>query len=192
MKILSPSLMNILSILSFLFLSVKLCPGATEQMTLTTFYPAPFGAYDRIQLVPRSGAPSPCAAGTLFVDASDGNALKLCGGAGTSQLNIWEQTGDNIYPKDFSTANVGIGTNSPDERLHVAGNAKLEGDISVANDALVTGNLGVGKTATRKLDVEGDGQMNKIYLKADGSNVGELKVEYVSGGTAGYYATYAP
>lgn len=29
-----------------------------EQLTLTTYYPAPFGAYDRIRLVPRAELPA--------------------------------------------------------------------------------------------------------------------------------------
>lgn len=41
----------------FLFLSIS-CPTAlAEQITLTTYYPAPFGAYDRIKLVPRESLP---------------------------------------------------------------------------------------------------------------------------------------
>ncbi|MCD6528543.1 hypothetical protein J7K44_02810 [bacterium] len=50
------------------------------------------------------------------------------------------------------------------------------------------GNVGIGvETPQAKLDVDGG-----IYLKADGSNSGELKVKYSSNDPAGYYAVYAP
>lgn len=38
----------------FLAVSLIFCPlSLAEELTLTTYYPAPFGAYDRIRLVPR-------------------------------------------------------------------------------------------------------------------------------------------
>ena len=50
------------------------------------------------------------------------------------------------------------------------------------------GNVGIGvENPQAKLDVNGG-----IYLKADGSNSGELKVKYSSNDPAGYYAVYAP
>jgi len=51
-----------------------------------------------------------------------------------------------------------------------------------------SGNVGVGvEIPQAKLDVDGG-----IYLKADGSNSGELKVKYSSDDPSGYYAVYAP
>ena len=168
--------------------------AGTEQMTLTTFYPAPFGAYDRVRLVPRGNTPSPCDSGTLYVlDQGGGNfELQMCGGGGSpAALGVWTQNANSIYPKDGATPNVGIGNTSPDptKKLHVTGNTLLEGTLDVTSNTTLNGNLGVGKSAARTLDVEGDAQVNKLYLKADGSNVGELKVEFNSGA---YYATYAP
>lgn len=49
--------------------------------------------------------------------------------------------GDNSHLVIDTDGNVGINTSTPDERLHVVGNAKLEGDVEV------TGSLGLG-TAT--------------------------------------------
>ncbi len=40
---------------SGILLLMIFCPvSSAENMTLTTYYPAPFGAYDRIKLVPRA------------------------------------------------------------------------------------------------------------------------------------------
>ncbi len=42
---------------AFLFMTI-FCPTVlANQITLTTYYPAPFGAYDRIKLVPRESLP---------------------------------------------------------------------------------------------------------------------------------------
>lgn len=46
----------------------------------------------------------------------------------------WTSTGTNLYPTSYSTANVGIGTNTPLERLHVNGNIRGNGPAG----ALVT------------------------------------------------------
>ncbi|MFZ5801459.1 MAG: hypothetical protein ACOY3D_08840, partial [Candidatus Omnitrophota bacterium] len=106
-----------------------------EEMTITTYYPAPYGSYNELQLYPHSPPVVPCDAehaGVMFVDSSDDNTLKVCDGSGN-----WEAAGywvlDNavppaagffLYPKDLSW-NVGIGTGNPQNKLAVAGGATI-------------------------------------------------------------------
>ncbi len=45
----------------------------------------------------------------------------------------WDKTGSNLYPKNHTTTNVGIGTNAPIGKLHIAGN-HAAGILSDAND----------------------------------------------------------
>jgi hypothetical protein len=79
----------------------------------------------------------------------------------------------------LSTGNVGIGTVSPSEKLHVVGNVKVEGSIGVTNivtnyvvkfngsildDSIIYDNgtnIGIGTTSpASKLDVFGEGRFN--------------------------------
>ena len=54
----------------------------------------------------------------------------------------------------------------------------------------ISHNVGIGtKTPTEQLDVNGDLEANKIFLKANGINEAELKLDYKGGA---YYAVYAP
>lgn len=105
-----------------------------ESMTLTTYYPAPYGAYDRLRLVPRADLPSACEIGMLFVRSSDGT-LRYCANDGTGNGlwgplgELWVQDGNDFYPLNDSNPNlkVGIGILTPGDKLDVTG------DISVAD-----------------------------------------------------------
>lgn len=100
-------------ILAVLMVSVAFA----EQLTLTTYYPAPFGAYDRLQLVPRVALPvADCdesgEVGTMFVDNSDYTIL-YCKDNGGSYAwgplpGLWTQNATDIYLSD-KDAYVGIG-----------------------------------------------------------------------------------
>lgn len=183
-----------------LLFSSSIAIAQTETMKLTTYYPSPFGAYDVIRLIPRSGAPGTCADGTLYVDSSD-SELHICGGGSgpgsNDSISVWEQVGTNIFPRKGTGQNVGIGTESPGGKLEVAGGTAIFEDIDASGGASIGGSANIsgsanvdgGATVNGKLQVNNDTQTNKLFLKADGSNVGELKVTY-SGGA--YYATYAP
>jgi len=90
-----------------------------ESITLTTYYPAPFGAYDRLRLVPRAPLSDPggCAPGTIYVDNIT-NQMQFCQSDKTwgSVGGVWTKSGNSIYPTDTlsnSNLNVGIGTTAP-------------------------------------------------------------------------------
>ncbi len=88
----------------------------------STYYPAPFGMYDRLRLVPRTGLTPPCDPGTLYINNEVGNQLEVCNAAGNAWAPLsggpWTQVGSDIYATD-TTANVGIGTTAPNNRIQV-------------------------------------------------------------------------
>ena len=120
---------------TFLFLvliTIAATPVFAESLTLTTYYPAPFGAYDRLRLVPRddlSGI-SPCDSGTLYIEEVIGDAdrIWLCRdddtdtGSWEPLSGVWTKAGNNIFPIGTSTnpdISVGIGTATPLTNLHI-------------------------------------------------------------------------
>jgi hypothetical protein len=127
---------------------------AAETLTFTTYYPAPFGAYDRLRLVPRDPSGMVCNAaslGTIFIDNVT-NTLKICSnpsGPDYQLLNgVWIQDGDNIFPYNTATnpdIKVGIGTANPDYatfpafKLHLNSNP-LPGQLAVFGADISSGN----------------------------------------------------
>jgi len=96
-----------------------------ESITLTTYYPAPFGAYDRLRLVPRAplDGEGACDPGTIYVDTLS-NQMQFCRDDGFNTNTgtweglggVWTKSGNFIYPSDTSSnpdLMVGIGTTGP-------------------------------------------------------------------------------
>lgn len=98
---------------------------------MTTYYPSPVGVYQSLRLAPNSSPPacSSATAGTLFVDAS--NVLMYCDGTApyTRSIGEWQISGTDLFPFDFGTVSVGIGTSAPEARFHVE-------DADAANTAI--------------------------------------------------------
>jgi trimeric autotransporter adhesin len=51
--------------------------------------------------------------------------------------NVWVQNGSNAY--NSNSGNLGIGTNAPVSKLHLAGNMQLDGNINMPNSTPATG-----------------------------------------------------
>ncbi|MFA5351152.1 MAG: hypothetical protein WC357_07490 [Candidatus Omnitrophota bacterium] len=79
-------------ILLALFVFVFFAPAIfAEDITITTYYPSPYGSYNELQLYPHTPAITTCDAthgvGTMFYDSST-NEIKVChGSAGWLTLN---------------------------------------------------------------------------------------------------------
>ncbi len=110
-------------------------------MTITKYYPALSGEYDKFRFFPRSvDLVNPCPIGTLYVNST--NQIQYChDNSGTGNwgpiTDAWTQIGDDIYPTDTLISpnlHVGIGTKTPEFKL------------SLQNDAgiIAKGNFGSG------------------------------------------------
>ena len=106
-----------------------------ETLTITTYYPAPFGVYTNLRLFP-SGQPA-CAAndeGTMYYD-NNTRQVMVCGqdAAGNPAwqgVGLWTRNGNNVFLGDLNW-NVGIGVNPPVAKLDV------NGEIKIGNSGLI-------------------------------------------------------
>ena len=114
----------------FQFLILQLVAAGclyADSLTLTTYYPAPNGAYDRLRLVPRTAiGGTSCQVGMMFVNSGDGNKLYICADDGVDGnwqplvSGSWNQANPGGAPSviinnDAQNAPiyVGIGTTNP-------------------------------------------------------------------------------
>lgn len=127
----------------------SLASAQANSVSLTTYYPAPFGAYDRMQLVPRASLGALGAAcgqeGTLYIPTGGSGDINQCKAA------TWQTLGGGIFKmtqvgaidpfdnfgvnidqyttiRDYSTTPgrfpyVGIGTQNPLKPLHIVFNS---------------------------------------------------------------------
>jgi len=118
-----------------LMLSWLLCAvGHAQTLDLQSYFPAPYGAYDRLRLVPQDHTTgefdidTDCldtAAPGVIVVVDAAPEIRICSGDDTSAVwtelpGVWTQTGSDIYPTDSSDdIKVGIGTDTPSSKLHV-------------------------------------------------------------------------
>ncbi len=90
-------------------------------LELGTYYPAPFGSYDRLRLVPRAALSGACDPGSIYVENTN-TTLQFCNGSNAWEplaRGYWVQAGSSLYPVS-SIANVGIGITAPETTLDVA------------------------------------------------------------------------
>lgn len=135
----------------FLMLGGYSFARSTENMTMTSYYPSPFGAYDRLTLYPRGTAPVPCNnatnLGMMFYDNSlSPHVFRICIDDGTGPhwdeiavgaSSIWTQTGNNIYPKDTASnpnLKIGIGTILPTNKFQVHNSSSDKDYFAVSTD----------------------------------------------------------
>lgn len=149
------------NVLSFAFvLFAILSPivlAVEESIVLTTYYPSPYGVYNEMRLYPHHPYATPCdktQEGLMYYDDSPTeHALKICMCKNPPLCDTfdwmpasgyWTLLGADLYPNDPSW-NVGIGTTSPNAKLHVSGDIRIpyNGKIKFGNtDAFIDGGGG--------------------------------------------------
>ena len=95
----------------------------------------------------------------------------------------WALSGTRLFPHDFATGLLGVGTQFPEERLSVSGNISASGSLSAIGTGhnYFAGNVGIGTTApTKALDVR---EFARVW---DGTNGVELS--YSTGNSSGVLA----
>ena len=158
-----------------------------ETVTLSTYYPAPFGSYDRLRLVPRD-LPT-CDAtmqGTMIYQDSTPAAgltssIYVCNGTSWDEAaeGIWDVNRaatpmDVFIDGSVTNPQVGIGTNAPVNTLDVEGGAAIGAAYSgtsaaPANGLIIEGNVGIGKnSAAQRLDVSGNAAVSGTITSGTG------------------------
>ncbi|MEK6715578.1 MAG: hypothetical protein AABY43_06000 [Candidatus Omnitrophota bacterium] len=132
-------------LLSLLLIFVPFCYAqtTTEEITITTYYPSPYGVYNTLRLFPAT-QPASCQEGEVYYDDGLGvnpAGLYYCGNAGNWQVlgGLWAQNGNDIY--NTNSGNVGIGTMSPQARLDVMGDVRASNTAKAWATVNSTGTL---------------------------------------------------
>jgi len=85
---------KILGVMAFVLLAAGVSFAQTnEKITITTYYPSPYGVYNELRLYPHRDPVTPCGpdglnAGTMFFD-SDDKMLKICDGTSYEAAGWW-------------------------------------------------------------------------------------------------------
>lgn len=115
--------------LTFMFLLSAPSLLYADTLSLTTYYPAPFGSYSLLRLNPTTdasmGVCDTSKTGQIYL-SSDSNELKICSGTAWGAASPWTLNNalKTVYltKSDTDTAyKVGIGMAAPDARFHVKG-----------------------------------------------------------------------
>ena len=118
-----------------------------ETLTITTYYPAPFGVYGNLRLFPTDAEPT-CATsndeGVFYYDLSQHTYRACKFNTGNNRYEFqdmgggfWTLNGTSLYPND-NDWNVGIATDTPHAKLDVAGEIKT-GNTNLACNASTLG-----------------------------------------------------
>ena len=105
-----------------------------ESITITTYYPSPYGSYNELRLYPHSDPVTTCninTKGTMYYDSED-NQIYFCNGNAWIRSGYWAASGNNIY--NINPDNVGIGTTAPTQKLDVTGYVKGRSGLCIGDD----------------------------------------------------------
>ena len=144
-----------------------------EQLTITTYYPSPYGVYNVLRLFPNQNPPgcSASSVGAMYYDNTN-QTFVFCGANGTNVViggnagNQWNVSGSDIY---YQKGNVGIG-----------GVPNTGASTNYKLDVNGTARLGVTDLANTSVAHEGGqlnflGQGNDTYFYIDNNN-GNMRV----------------
>ncbi len=137
------------SIKALVFALAVLTPSLiyAETLNLTTYYPAPFGAYSQLRLVPQADTLT-CDSTQegVFYLSSVSDQIKLCNGTTWTTMSPWSQSAAYTWLTDSETVpnaawKVGIGVTTPTAKLHLKqdGGILAEGTYGSGSALAVTG-----------------------------------------------------
>lgn len=129
-----------------------------EEITLTTYYPSPFGVYSELRLAPKNSATCNASQRGLLYYDDDDDEFRVCAGTPADWVpaggSFWTLTAPNLYPNDL-TWNVGIGIAAPGSKLHVYG-----------------GRVEIGSTAENYVPASGNWDYTLLLDSQDTSSIG--------------------
>ncbi len=88
----------------------------------------------------------------------------------TGDFNILDSSGNSKIIVDTSTGNVGIGTTSPSDKLHVMGRIRNTSDIFVNDDKNGNGNIQIGASSTGLSGINFNDGANSGIIRYDHSD----------------------
>ncbi|MBU2541148.1 MAG: tail fiber domain-containing protein [Candidatus Omnitrophica bacterium] len=178
-------LLVIVMLLAFFFHSASSF-AATEQLSITTYYPAPHGVYKELTLYPNDdfATGAACAAneeGTLRY-YNTGDQILVCDGATFTWqplTGLWTQNGTDIHPNDL-TWQVGIGTNTPEFKLDLNNDGGIiaRGTMNSGN-VLITSGAGTRLIWYPRKAAFRAGAINAAFPNQwDDANIGDYSVAF--------------
>ncbi|MCA9405382.1 MAG: hypothetical protein KC684_02510 [Candidatus Omnitrophica bacterium] len=135
-----------------LFLSYPVYAEIGSSLSVSSYYPSPFGAYETLRLVPRAQiAGTSCDIGTLYNNENDGDLLYYCimDSEGDGEWinyspGVWQDYHNDVYLTDMTNpksqaVGIGTGTTTP-----------IEFKLTLQNDAgiIAAGTFGSGYDLT--------------------------------------------
>ena len=152
-----------------------------ETLSLSTYYPAPFGVYNQLRLVPLGADPA-CNAnnsGLMWILNASGQLRYCIGGTARVITTTWTQNANSLYPTDIANPalRVGIGTGAaiPAQRLHVLATGptimRVEGSVSAPKIEFAQANAAQGylsTSAAAAINIENNAQVVQMTVTQAG------------------------
>jgi len=162
----------------FLLFFCSVCVFAAEEITITTYYPSPYGSYKQLS-VAESGAQTAQDYGLWLTNTATSSTASINKyGMYISSTGIWNGVSANNYGLYIATptggtnnyglivagGNVGIGTTGPGAALHVAGSDNTP-TLLIQPKVMVNGNI----SRIRFADPDNGTTPMDIQFRDDGS-----------------------
>lgn len=129
---------NIIFVMLMVALSVCFPAFSQENITISTYYPSPFGVYETLRLFPTTQPGAiPCEEGTMYFDINTQQVMicaqNAAGNPVWQGVGLWSRNGNNIFLADINW-NAGVGTLNPQAKLDVNGGIRV-GDATACSPA---------------------------------------------------------
>lgn len=149
-KIVVPGIGSVIGLAIFFIFSLFSFTFCQESMTITTYYPSPYGVYKTLRLFPNDDAMlgDDCSNSGEMSYSLSGNEILVCNGSSLKWSVLggyWAANGSDIY--NTNSGKVGIGTSAPNAQLQVIG-AISRGGTTLTGITATHVNLGTNSSTT--------------------------------------------